>query len=224
MYASEEAWREVDAYFVDTLVPEDGALVSARVSGVRTTMPQAEVAPNQGKLLALLCQIASAERALEFGTLAGYSTVWLARAVGEKGHVTSLELEEENAAVARENLERAGVADRVEVVVGPAADSARRLVEEGAQPYGFVFIDADKPSNPEYLRAALALTRPGSVIVIDNVVRNGAVTDASSPDGRVQGVRAVLADISRDERLEATAIQTVGSKGWDGFTIIRRAG
>ncbi len=224
MYASAEAWREVDAYFVDTLVPEDGALVSARRSGARTTMPQAEVAPNQGKLLALLCQIAGADRVLEFGTLAGYSTVWLARAVGAKGHVTSLELEEGNAAVARENLERAGVADRVDVIVGPAAESARRLVEDGTQPYGFVFIDADKPSNPEYLRAALALTRPGGVIVIDNVVRDGAVTDASSPDGRVQGVRTVLADISRDERLEATAIQTVGSKGWDGFTIIRRTG
>ncbi|WP_316519966.1 O-methyltransferase [Kitasatospora brasiliensis] len=223
MYASEEDWREVDAYFVDTLVPEDEALIEARESGRRTTMPQAEVAPNQGKLLAMLCHIAGATRVLEFGTLAGYSTVWLARAVGEKGRVTSLELEEHNAAIARMNLERAGVADRVDVLVGPAADSAHRLIEDGAEPYDFVFIDADKPSNPEYLRAALALTHPGSVIVIDNVVRNGAVTDPDSPDDRVQGVRTVLADIAQDARLEATALQTVGSKGWDGFTIIRRA-
>ncbi|MET9530973.1 O-methyltransferase [Streptomyces sp. NPDC006649] len=224
MYESEEAWREVDAYFVDTLVPEDKALVNARESGRRTTMPQAEVAPNQGKLLAMLCQMTGATRVLEFGTLAGYSTVWLARAVGDKGRVTSLELEEQNAEVARANLEDAGVADRVDVLVGPAGDSARRLVKDGAEPYDFVFIDADKPSNPEYLRASLALTRPGSVIVIDNVVRNGAVTDPDSDDARVQGVRTVLADIAADPRLDATALQTVGSKGWDGFTVVRRTG
>ncbi|MFJ5291019.1 MULTISPECIES: O-methyltransferase [unclassified Streptomyces] len=224
MYESEEAWREVDAYFVDTLVPEDKALVNARESGRRTTMPQAEVAPNQGKLLAMLCQMTGATRVLEFGTLAGYSTVWLARAVGDKGRVTSLELEEQNAEVARANLEDAGVADRVDVLVGPAGDSARRLVKDGVEPYDFVFIDADKPSNPEYLRASLALTRPGSVIVIDNVVRNGAVTDPDSDDARVQGVRTVLADIAADPRLDATALQTVGSKGWDGFTVVRRTG
>ena len=224
MYESEGAWREVDAYFVDTLVPEDPALIGARESGQRTTMPQAEVAPNQGKLLAMLCRIAGATRVLEFGTLAGYSTVWLARAVGVDGRVTTLELEEHNAAIARANLDRAGVADRVDVLVGPAADTAQRLIKDGTEPYDFVFIDADKPSNPEYLRASLALTRPGSVIVIDNVVRNGSVTDPDSPDDRVQGVRAVLAEIARDARLDATALQTVGSKGWDGFTVVRRTG
>lgn len=222
MYESEDAWREVDAYFVDTLVPEDAALRAARESGPRTTMPQAEVAPNQGRLLALLCGIAGAKRVLEFGTLAGYSTVWLARAVGEAGHVTTLELEERNAEVALANLAAAGVADRVEVLVGPAGDCARQLIKAGVAPYDFVFIDADKPSNSEYLRASMELTGPGAVIVIDNVVRNGAVTDPDSADARVQGVRAVLDDIARDERLEATALQTVGSKGWDGFTIIRR--
>ncbi|MET7289584.1 O-methyltransferase [Streptomyces sp. NPDC005573] len=203
-------------------MPEDEALTDARESGRRTTMPQAEVAPNQGKLLAMLCRMSGATRVLEFGTLAGYSTVWLARAVGEKGHVTSLELEEHNAAIARANLEHAGVGERVDVLVGPAADSARRLIKDGVGPYDFVFIDADKPSNPAYLEASLALTRAGSVIVIDNVVRNGAVTDPDSPDDRVQGVRTVLADIARDARLEATALQTVGSKGWDGFTIVHR--
>ncbi|MFF4584058.1 O-methyltransferase [Streptomyces sp. NPDC001388] len=222
MYASEGVWRDVDAYFVETLVAEDQALVEARESGRLSTMPQAEVAPNQGKLLALLCGTAGARRVLEFGTLVGYSTVWLARAVGEGGRVTSLELEERNADIARRNLERAGVAGRVDVVVGPAAESAWRMVEDGVEPYDFVFIDADKPSNPEYLKASLALTRPGSVIVIDNVVRDGAVVDAGSSDERVQGVRAVLADIAGDARLEATALQTVGSKGWDGFTVVRR--
>jgi len=222
VYESEKAWREVDGYFVETLVAEDGALVAARESGPRTTMPRAEVAPNQGRLLALLCGIAGARRVLEFGTLAGYSTVWFARAVGEGGHVTTLELEEGNAEVARENLERAGVADRVEVLVGPAAESAGALIEAGTAPFDLVFIDADKPNNPAYLRASLELTRPGSVIVIDNVVRGGAILDPESADPRVQGVRAVLADIAADERLEATALQTVGSKGWDGFTLIRR--
>jgi predicted O-methyltransferase YrrM len=223
MYESEQAWREVDAYFVETLVPEDDALHEARQSGRHTTMPKAEVAANQGKLLALLCQMVGAKRVLEFGTLAGYSTIWLARAVGEDGHVTTFELEPSNAAIARENLERAGVADRVAIITGPAAESAERLIADGAQPFDFVFIDADKPSNPAYLAASMALTRPGSVIVIDNVVRNGAVTDPDSPDERVQGVRTVLADIAKDDRLEATALQTVGFKGWDGFTIIRRA-
>ena len=223
MYESEAGWREVDAYFVDTLVDEDDALAGARESGHRTTMARAEVAPNQGKLLALLAQTAGATRVLEFGTLAGYSTIWLARAVGERGHVTTLELEAGNAAVARENLDRAGVGDRVDILVGPAAESARRLIEAATEPYDFVFIDADKPSNPEYLRASLALSRPGTVIVIDNVVRGGAVTDPDSADPRVHGVRAVLRDIAEDPRLDATALQTVGSKGWDGFTLIRRA-
>jgi predicted O-methyltransferase YrrM len=199
-------------------------LAAARESGRQTTMPRAEVTPNQGKLLAMVCGIAGARRVLEFGTLAGYSTLWLARAVGEQGHVTSLELSEQNAAIARANLDRAGVAERVEILVGPAADSAQRLIEAAVEPYDVVFIDADKPSNPVYLQASLALTRPGSVLVIDNVVRNGAVVDSSSLDDRVQGVRTVLADIAQDPRLEATAIQTVGTKGWDGFTIIRRVG
>jgi predicted O-methyltransferase YrrM len=222
MYESEKSWREVDAYFVDALIGADAALDAVRESTRRATMPQAEVAPNQGRLLALLCGIAGARRVLEFGTLAGYSTVWFARAVGEGGHVTTLELEEANAALARENFERAGVADRVEVLVGPAAESAARLIEAGTEPFDLVFIDADKPSNPAYLKASLALTRPGSVIVIDNVVRDGAVIDPDSADPRVQGVRAVIADIAADDRLEATALQTVGSKGWDGFTLIRR--
>ena len=222
MYESQELWRAVDAYFNATLVDEDDALAAARESGRRTTMASAEVAPNQGKLLALLVRMTGATRVLEFGTLAGYSTIWLARAAGAAGRVTTLELEESNAAVARANFARAGVSDRVDIIVGPAAQSARGLVDAGAEPYDFVFIDADKPGNPAYLRAALELSRPGTVIVIDNVVRNGAVIDPGSQDDRVRGVRAVLDDIARDPALSATALQTVGSKGWDGFTIVRR--
>ncbi|MGO1769405.1 MAG: O-methyltransferase [Microbacterium sp.] len=221
-YASAPAWRAVDRYFADALVDEDAALVEARESGARTTMPNAEVAANQGALLGLLAQIGGVRRILEFGTLAGYSTVWFARAVGAGGRVVTFELEEQNAGVARENLERAGVGDRVDVIVGPAAASAHALIEEGVEPFDLVFIDADKPSNPVYLAAALELTRPGAVIVIDNVVRDGAVTDEDSDDPRVQGVRAVVDAIASDPELDATALQTVGEKGWDGLIVARR--
>jgi predicted O-methyltransferase YrrM len=221
---SELEWRSVDTYFADMLVSEDEPLVIAREASRQTTMPQAEVSPNQGKFLGLLCQIAGAARVLEFGTLAGYSTIWLARAVGPSGYVTTLEVEEQNAAVARKNLALAGVAGQVDVIVGPATDSARKLIADGEQPYDFIFIDADKPNNPAYLKASLALSHEESVIVIDNVVRGGAVIDSSSRDDRVQGVRAVLADIAQNPGLDAAAVQTVGWKGWDGFTIIRRTG
>ncbi len=221
-YASEPAWRAVDDYFTEALVGEDEALVAARASGAATTMPNAEVAANQGALLGLLTRIAGARRVLEFGTLAGYSTIWFARAVGPGGRVVTFELEETNAAIARENLARAGVSDRVEVVVGPAAESARALVEEGTEPFDVVFIDADKPSNPRYLEAALALTRSGAVIVVDNVVRDGAVVQADSDDPRVQGVRRVVDDIAGHPELDATAVQTVGVKGWDGLVVARR--
>lgn len=218
----ERSWEDVDAYLEDLLVREDAALAAARESASRTTMPHAAVSPAQGRFLALLAQAAGARRVLELGTLAGYSTIWLARAVGPGGHVTTLEVEERNAAVARENLERAGVAGWADVVVGPAAASAQRLVDDGVAPFDLVFVDADKPGNPRYLRLALELTRPGSLIVVDNVVRAGAVADAASDDPRVVGSRQVLADIAADDRLEATALQTVGGKGWDGFALVRR--
>lgn len=220
-YDAAPAWRVVDDYFA-TLVDEDAALVAARESGARTTMPNAEVAANQGALLALLAQLAGARRVLEFGTLAGYSTIWLARAVGPEGRVVTLELEQGNARVAHENLLAAGVTDRVELMVGPATASARALIDAGVEPFDLVFIDADKPSNPAYLAAAMQLTRPGSVIVIDNVVRDGAVVHPESDDPRVHGVRQVVADIAADARLDATALQTVGIKGWDGLIIARR--
>lgn len=222
-YPAAQAWHEVDQYFAGSLVDEDAALITARESGAETTMPNAEVAANQGAFLALLTQLSGARRVLEFGTLAGYSTIWFARAVGADGHVVTLELEEQNAAVARTNLARAGVADRVEVVVGPAAESAQALIESAAEPFDLVFIDADKPSNPIYLAAALELTQSGAVIIIDNVVRDGAVADSQSEDPRVQGVRAAVDAIAANSELEATALQTVGEKGWDGLIIARRA-
>lgn len=185
-------------------------------------MPDAEVAPNQGTLLSMLERIARARRVLEIGTLAGYSTVWLARALGPEGFVVSLELETQNAAVARENVERAGVADRVDILVGPAAERAQELIATGVEPFDLVFIDADKPSNPQYPAAALELTRTGSVLVIDNVVRNGAVVDPTSDDDRVQGVRRALAEVAEHPQLDAIALQTVGVKGWDGLLIALR--
>lgn len=221
-YPSDPAWREVDAYFAETLLAEDDVLVAARDSGAETTMPHAEVAANQGALLGLLVGISGARRVLEFGALAGYSTIWFARAVGEGGHVTTLELEPDNASVTSRNLETAGVSERVDVRIGPAAESAAALVEEGAEPYDLVFIDADKPSTPQYLRAALQLTGPGAVIVIDNVVRDGAVADADSENPAVRGIREAVEDIGTHPELEATALQTVGLKGWDGLVIARR--
>ena len=222
-YASAPAWRAVDAYFTDALVAEDDALAQARESGDRTTMPNAEVASNQGALLGLIAQISGARRVLEFGTMAGYSTIWFARAVGPEGTVVTFELEPTNAQVARENFQRAGVSDRIELIEGPASDSAQRLIERGAEPFDLVFIDADKPSNPKYLQAALELTHPGAVIIIDNVVRDGAVVDASSDDPRVIGVRDVVDAIAARDDLTATALQTVGVKGWDGLIVARRS-
>ena len=147
-YASVPAWRAVDDYFTTALVTEDAALVAARGSGAKTTMPNAEVAPNQGAFLGLVAQIAGARRVLEFGTLAGYSTIWFARAVGPEGRVITFELEKANAAIAQDNFTRAGVAERVDIMVGPASDSAQQLIETNTEPFDLVFIDADKPSNP----------------------------------------------------------------------------
>jgi len=215
VHNDQDRWRAVDEYFVSSLVDEDEALVAARRSGALSSMPRAEVAPNQGALLSLLVRMSGAQRVLEIGTLTGYSTIWLARAAA---HVTTLEVDPVNAGLARRNFAFAGVADRVSLLVGPALETLAGL--DGC--YDFVFIDADKPNNPHYLRSVMRLTRPGSVIVADNVVRDGAVLDASSADERVQGVRGVLSLVREDARLSATALQTVGSKGWDGFAVVLR--
>jgi predicted O-methyltransferase YrrM len=215
----QQEWGEVDDYLVRAVVDEDEVLVAARAAGRAAGLPAIEVTPNQAALLALLCRMSGARRVLELGTLAGYSTIWFARAVGEQGHVTTLEIDPAHAAVARANFERAGVADRVRLVEGPAADSVQAMVDAGEEPFDLVFIDADKPGNPRYLEAAVALSRPGTVIVVDNVVRQGAVADAASQDPSVVGSRGVLEAMGRNPRLTATALQTVGAKGWDGFAL-----
>lgn len=219
MSGSLEQWRAVDRYIVDTLIAEDEALQRAREDAHQAGLPLHEVAPNQGALLALIVRMSGARRVLEIGTLGGYSTIWLGRAVGPEGTVTTLEVNADYAALARHNIERAGLSSTVTVVAGPALDSLARLIDADVDPFGFVFIDADKPNNPRYLDAALKLTVAGSVIVADNVVRDGAVLDADSSDDCVQGVRAFLEQLRDHPRLDATALQTVGSKGWDGFAL-----
>lgn len=218
----QETWTAVDEYLA-TLCPEDDALRAANADAEAVGIPAIQVSAPQGALLGLLARIHGARRVLEVGTLAGYSTIWLARALtGDRPHVTTLELEQRHADVARVNVDRAGVGDRVEIRVGPAVDSLAALEAERVEPYDLVFIDADKPSNAAYLEAALRLTRPGAVVVVDNVVRAGAVADVATSDEKVLGSRAVIDRVAADPDLEATAIQTVGGKGYDGFLLVRR--
>jgi predicted O-methyltransferase YrrM len=219
MAGDEQGWARVDDYLTGELVHEDARLTAARDAGRAAGLPAIEVSPTQGALLALLVRISGARRVLEFGTLAGYSTLWFAEAVGPEGHVTTFEIDPAHAEVARSNFERAGLAHRVRLVEGPAADSAQALVDAGEEPFDLVFIDADKPSNARYLELAVELAHPGTVIVVDNVVRGGAVADPRSRDERVVGSRAVLYDLGTHPRLTATALQTVGSKGWDGLAL-----
>ncbi|WP_260583100.1 O-methyltransferase [Sphingopyxis sp. PET50] len=177
------------------------------------------MSPALGKMLLLLAQMAGARRILEVGTLGGYSTIWLARALPDGGQLVTLELEPHHAAVARENLERAGVSDKVAIRTGPAADSLAAMAT--GEPFDFVFIDANKQSNALYVSEAIRLGRPGTTIVVDNVVREGGVLDANSGDERIVGTRALFDMLSTDPRLDATAVQTVGAKGWDGFVLAR---
>jgi predicted O-methyltransferase YrrM len=216
---SEQQWSDVDRYLVSLLTPSDAALDKALEDSDEAGLPQINVAPNQGKFLKLLATIQGARRILEIGTLGGYSTIWLARSLPGDGTLISLELEPHHADVARKNLERAGLGARVEIRVGPAPASMRQLIDQGAEPFDFIFIDADKEGYPEYLELSLHLSRPGTVIVADNVVRNGDVANLDSTDPRVQGVRAFLELAGAESRLQGTAVQTVGSKGYDGFAL-----
>jgi predicted O-methyltransferase YrrM len=213
-------WSVVDRYLVAQLVPQDAALTEALRDSSSAGLPTINVAPNQGKLLHLLARIHHARRILEIGTLGGYSAIWLARALPAGGRLVSLEIDHKHAEVARVNLHRAGLSDVVEVRLGKALDSLAALVAEAAPPFDLVFIDADKPSNPDYFCWALKLIRPGGVIIVDNVVRRGLVADASSTDANVLGVRRLNDLIAAEKRVSATSVQTVGSKGHDGFTII----
>src|SRR5947209_6942019 len=184
---SQDQWTAVDRYITDLLVPPDPALDEALRASAAAGLPAINVSPNQGKLLHLLARLRGARTILEVGTLGGYSTIWLARALPDDGRLVTLESDPKHAAIARGNIARAGVADRVELRLGRALDTLPRLAEEGRGPFDLIFIDADKPNNPDYFAWAVKLARPGSLIVVDNVVRDGAVADAASPDPRVQG-------------------------------------
>jgi predicted O-methyltransferase YrrM len=214
---SQELWTAVDRYITDLLVPADAALEAALQASADAGMPAIAVSPNQGKLLMLMAQMLEARRILEIGTLGGYSTIRLARGLSAGGRLITLEADPKHAGVARSNMARAGLGDVVEVRIGRALDTLPLL----AGPFDLIFIDADKVSYPEYLAWSVKLSRSGTVIVADNVVRKGAIIDADSTDPNVQGVRRFNEILAADARLSATAIQTVGSKGYDGFTIAR---
>lgn len=213
-------WAKVDRYLEQRLIPQDAALEQALEANEAAGLPAYDVSPLQGKLLQLLVRMNGARRVLEIGTLGGYSTIWMARALPENGRLVTLELEPLHAEVARRNLRGAGIEDGlVEIRVGDARGQLEALIEESAEPFDFIFIDADKPNNPAYLQAALKLSKPGTVIVGDNIVRGGEVIDEASEDARVQGVRQFFDLLENEQRIEATALQTVGGKGYDGFVI-----
>ncbi|CAN5364721.1 O-methyltransferase [soil metagenome] len=214
---AEETWSAVDDYLTDRLLTLDPTLEAALRANREGGLPQIDVSATQGKLLHLLAKLHGAKTILEVGTLGGYSTIWLARALPEDGHLTTLELESKHAEVARKNLDNAGIGTKVEIKVGPAAKTLPAL--QG--PFDMIFVDADKPSNPIYWREALRLSRPGTLIIVDNVIRNGGVADETSEDPGILGTREMMALIHEEPRVEATAIQTVGSKGYDGFLLAR---
>jgi predicted O-methyltransferase YrrM len=216
---TEKAWTAVDQYLNDTLLPPDTALDAALHANTAADLPAIDVAPNQGKFLQILAQMQHARRILEIGTLGGYSTICLARALPSDGKLISLELNPKHAAVARTNIDRAGLASLVEIRIGPALNSLAQLETEHAAPFDLIFIDADKPNNPHYLAFALKLSRPGTLILCDNVIRDGDVANATTTDPNTRGARQLLEAIAANPRLSATALQTVGSKGWDGFAM-----
>ncbi|HET8778665.1 MAG TPA: O-methyltransferase [Agromyces sp.] len=214
-----ENWQRVDHYLSSILIDDDPTLSGAVADTAASGLPAIEVTPLAGKLLHLLARMSGARRVLEVGTLGGYSTIWLARGIPSDGRVVTLEAVQKHADVARANLERAGVSDKVEIIVGLAADSLARLAERGDGPFDLVFIDADKESNTTYIDWAIRLGRPGTVIVVDNVGRAGEVADAGSTDAMVIGTQRGLELLGSDPRVDATALQTVGAKGWDGVAI-----
>ncbi|NYF17404.1 putative O-methyltransferase YrrM [Microbacterium sp. AK009] len=212
-----DAWTRVDRYLSDALVGEDTALREAVADQRAAGLPAIEVAPLTGKFLHLMVRLTGARRVLEIGTLGGYSAIWMARALPEDGEVVTVEAEPRNAAVARANLARAGVSGRVRIAEGRGADVLPTLVDEA--PFDLVFIDADKESNTVYLDWAARLGRPGTVVIIDNVVRSGEVADPASESPQVHGVRRGLEMLARDPRFDATALQTLDAKGWDGLAL-----
>lgn len=216
---AEPAWVAVDRYFEGLLAPADAQLEAALAVNRAAELPAIDVSPLQGKFLHLLVQLTQARRVLEIGTLGGYSTIWIARALPEGGRIVTLEFNPRHADVARKNLEHAGLLDRVDIRVGRALDSLPVLESSGIGPFDLVFVDADKRSNPQYLEWALKLSQPGSLIFVDNVVRDGKVVDANSADPDIQGTRRMMEMLAAEPRLSATALQSVGIKGYDGFVL-----
>lgn len=216
---SEALWSPVDEYFFSALNAPDQALSQALADQEAAGLPAINVSPNQGKLLHLIAEATGARKILEIGTLGGYSTIWMARALPPGGKLITLEYAAKNAAVAQRNLERAGLSDRVDIRIGPAIETLPKLT--GEAPFDLFFLDADKESNADYVAWSLKLARPGSLIIVDNVVRGGRVIEAATQDAMVQGVRRMVDLIANEPRLEATAIQTVGAKGYDGLLFAR---
>lgn len=212
-------WQAVDDYIGGKLLGADEALDAALAANAAGGLPPIDVSPPQGKMLELFARMIGARRVLEVGTLGGYSTICLARALPADGRVVTLEIDPHHAEVARGNIDRAGVGALVEIRVGPAIRSLEAMLAAGEAPFDLVFIDADKQSNADYVRAAIALSRPGTAIVVDNVVRDGKVIDPASTDAMVQGTRRLYDYLAEEPRLDATAVQTVGLKGWDGFVL-----
>ncbi len=214
----ERLWTEVDRYFGNLLAPSDAQLEAVLAANRAAELPAIDVSPLQGKFLHVLVQMTRPQRVLEIGTLGGYSTIWMARALPEGGRIVTLEFNPKHAEVARRNLEKAGLLDRVDLRVGRALDSLPVLSSE-ADRFDLIFIDADKPSNPQYLEWALKLSQPGSTIVVDNVVRDGKVIDPESAEPDIQGTRRMFEMMAADPRLSATVVQNVGVKGYDGFAL-----
>jgi predicted O-methyltransferase YrrM len=219
-----QRWQAVDEYLAELYGLHDEGLDQARARSREAGLPEIEVSAAQGALLEVLARAVRARRVLEIGTLGGYSTIFLARGIGPDGRVTTLEIDPDHACVARANLEGAGLAERVEVIEGPALESLGRLREESVDPFDFVFLDADKADYPDYLGAILPLCAEGTLIVADNVIRAGAVVDGDDPDPRVQGARRFHEAMARDSRLRGAVIQTVGQKGHDGMALAVVAG
>ncbi len=216
----QDGWATVDDYIADRIVPQDDALLGALRAGAQAGLPAIDVSPAQGRFLELLARLVDAHAILEIGTLGGYSTIWLARGLAPGGQVVSIEVVERNAQVARESVARAGLSDAIDIRVGAALEVLPLLEQEGAGPFDLVFIDADKPNTPEYFAAALRMSRPGTVIVADNVVRGGALgLDGGGGDPGGVGGRRLHDLIAAEPRVKATTIQTVGAKGYDGFTL-----
>jgi predicted O-methyltransferase YrrM len=216
----QDQWSAVDSYIADLFLAPDPALEAALTSSAAAGLPAISVSPTQGKLLHVLARVQGARRILEIGTLGGYSTIWLARALPAAGRLISLEIDRRHAEVAQTNLDRAGLSSAVEIRLGLALDTLPKLVSEGRGPFDLIFIDADKPGYADYLKWSLKLARKGTLIIADNVVRKGAVADPESTDENVQGIRKFNEALAAEKRVTTTVMQTVGSKGYDGLALI----